>query len=138
MKRTPLKRKTRLARGRRLKTKAELRRGCSLPMVNSPRRERRRLECHGTRERSRWIYTLPCLCGGQHPACSGDSVPAHVKSVGAGGKAGDIVAMSWGCHGEQHQHGWGRWCELAGITMEQVRAAADALALEGPDAPGVG
>jgi len=137
MKRTPLKRGAPLKRTGRLKSKATLRQGGRIPSVNSPRVTRRRLECHGTKRRSQWIYTLPCICGGQHPKCSGDTVPAHVKSVGAGGKAADIAALSWGCHAEQHQHGWARWCELAGLSFEEVRAAADALALEGPDAPGV-
>jgi hypothetical protein len=100
---------------------------------NPKRSAKRRLEQHGTSARTRWFNFQPCACGGKHPACTGGlSDPSHVTSRGAGGKAGDIIPQSRGCHEYIGSKGWRRWQAETGVN---ARALADRLATEGPDAP---
>lgn len=100
---------------------------------NPKRLAKLRLEQHGTAARSKWFRTMPCACGGKHPACTGgQSDPSHVKSRGAGGKADDIIPQSPGCHDFVGTKGWQRWQRETGVD---ARALADRLATEGPDAP---
>jgi hypothetical protein len=117
MKRTPLRRRARLA------------------PVNRARRAKRFAATFGGPERVAWINSLPCLCEGRHPNCSGPTVTAHVRSRGAGGTWRDVVPLSSGCHAAQHAAGWGRWHELAGLDLGSARDRADELATRGPGAP---
>lgn len=136
MKRTPLRRKTRLAQGKPIKRTARLRNGCRIKPVNRKRKASRFARNYGSSERAQWVNSHPCICGGQHPACAGRTVNAHLVSKAHRGTAADVVPLSDGCHTEQHQHGWVRWCDLAGLTLDEVRAIADEMATRGPDAPG--
>jgi hypothetical protein len=132
-----MKRGAPLRRRARLRAKASLRRSSRLSPVNRERAAARKLEAFGTDARAVWWREQACACQGRHPACTGGwSERAHVTSRGAGGGAADIIPLSSGCHHEQHQHGWGRWLELAGLERGAARELADRLARRGPDAPG--
>ncbi len=103
MKRTPLKRKTRLNRR------------------NEERLAKRKARDFG--ELARYIRTLDC-CACEAP---GPSQACHVKSRGAGGHAwldsgdGNIIPMCASCHHEQHQKGWG-------AVLRYGRAHAESMA----------
>jgi hypothetical protein len=142
VKRSPKLRRTKgLARGGRLGR-------------NAKRSRKLRTYQHGTTERTRWFRSLPCVCQGQHPACTGGwSEPSHVVSRGAGGTASDIVPMSRGCHQAWHDHGQLTWCARSGLPplkceagechtddcsliLATLRHLARAhYATQGPDAP---
>jgi hypothetical protein len=124
VKRSPLRRTKGLARGGRL--------------GRNPKRSRKlRTYQHGTTERTRWFREQPCVCQGQHPACTGGwSEPSHVVSRGAGGTASDIVPMSRGCHQAWHDHGQLTWCIKTGSGLDVLRhLARTQYATQGPDAP---
>lgn len=146
MKRSPLARTSRLARG------GPFRR------ANTSRRRKLRAQQHGTQARSQWWRDQPCVCQGEHPACTGGwSEPSHVVSRGAGGTAADIVPMSRGCHQAWHDHGQLSYCASIRILVNDgarfVEARAPArlgavttlgalrhlarthYATQGPDAP---
>jgi hypothetical protein len=140
MKRAPLHSRKGLARGGRIRDR------------NPKRRRKLRTYQHGTTERTRWFRAQPCVCKGQHPACTGGwSEPSHVVSRGAGGTASDIVPMSRGCHQAWHDHGqWTYACAISDtIAFEDLAAEFQDLsaiailrhlarthyATQGPDAP---
>ena len=126
MKRTPLRRKT------RLQAKAPLRRSGRVKPAN-PARKRRAFARHfGSSERVAWVNAHACLCGGKHPACSGRTVNAHVRSRAAGGTWRDIVPLSWVCHVWQGDHGGAAWEREAGLEAGAARACADWMATTGP------
>jgi hypothetical protein len=111
VKRSPLRRTKGLARGGRLGR-------------NPKRRRKLRTYQHGTTERTRWFREQPCVCQGQHPACTGGwSEPSHVVSRGAGGTASDIVPMSRGCHQAWHDHGQLTWCARSGLSPLECEAS---------------
>lgn len=101
---------------------------------NARRAKLARTDDFGSSARMASIASMRCVCMGQHPACSGGwSEPSHIVSRGAGGDAGDIVPMSTGCHRAWHTEGRWTWLSRAGLTWEQLRAAADALVGEQDD-----
>lgn len=97
-----------------------------MPARNSKRAAARRLEQFGTPEQTAMINTMPCVCEGRHPECTGGpSEPSHIVSRGAGGTAADIVPKSSGCHRAWHAHGRDTYLAAIGWTWEMMRAAAD-------------
>lgn len=130
MKRSKPMRRTPLARGKsKLKSKGRIR------PVNPARKAKRFDANFGSKARVEWVNSHPCLCRGKHPACSGRTVNAHVTSRGAGGKAEDIVPLSWGCHQWQGDHGWADWHELAQLEAGHAGRVALRMSSLGPDAP---
>lgn len=89
MKRTPLKRKTKLVA--KTKPKAKKRTTSDFARV------------YGSKARVEWVKSQPCV------AChSGPCENAHIKSGGVGRKADftQIVPLCASCHRIQHQKGW--------------------------------
>ena len=89
MKRTPLKRKTKLVA--KTKPKAKKRTASDFARV------------YGSKARVAWVVAQPCLvCKG------GPCENAHIKSGGVGRKADytQIVPLCQKCHRLQHQKGW--------------------------------
>lgn len=89
MKRTPLKRKSKLTARKRIKAK--------------PRTNVEFQRVYGSKRRVAYIKELPCVaCGG------GPCENAHIKSGGMGRKADyrEIIPLCQSCHRLQHQHGW--------------------------------
>ncbi len=117
MKRTPLKRKTRLKRRARLRP------------VNSKRRKARQERDFG--DLAEYVRSLGCLVCNARPVD-----PAHVKSRGAGGHAwidvwdgvsepiayagetvGNLIPLCRTHHREQHDHGIRTFEERHGIDL---------------------
>ena len=94
--------------------------------MSPARQQARRLRDFGPRERIAVINSMPCVCAGKHPECTGGwSEPSHIVSRGAGGRAADIVPMSAGCHTAWHR-GRGSYLEQLGLDGDaMVRAAAE-------------
>ena len=89
MKRTPLKRKTKLQARKRIKPKG--RSNVEFQRV------------YGSKRRVEFVKSLPCMvCAGK--PCEN----AHIKSGGMGRKADyrQIIPLCKVCHRKQHQHGW--------------------------------
>lgn len=91
MKRTPLRRKTKLTA--KTKPKAKKRTASDFARV------------YGSKARVAWIAAQPCL------GCLSTATPcenAHIKSGGVGRKADytQIVPLCAKCHRLQHQKGW--------------------------------
>jgi len=95
VKRTPLKRKTRLTSNAKPKArkriKAKPRSGIEFQRV------------YGSKRRVEFINSLPCMVCAKRP-----SENAHIKSGGMGRKADyrEIIPLCPSCHRKQHQHGW--------------------------------
>lgn len=89
MKRTPLKRKTKLAT--KAKPKAKKRTASDFARV------------YGSKARVAWVSAQPCIACHRTP-CEN----AHIKSGGVGRKADytQIVPLCPFCHRLQHQKGW--------------------------------
>jgi hypothetical protein len=102
---------------------------------NTERKAKRFAANFGSEARVRWVNSHECLCRGKHPACSGRTVNAHVTSRGAGGKAEDIVPLSWFCHQWQGNHGWADWHKLAQLEPGHAERVARRMSSLGPDAP---
>lgn len=121
MKRTPLKRKSRL------------RSGSVLPKRNRKRAAQRRARDFG--DYAEWIRTQPC-CIAEPP--NEDALPwefpglaalqtrhaAHVRSRGAGGRAmGNLVPLCWWHHREQHAMGIKSFQKKYKIDLSGVASA---------------
>jgi hypothetical protein len=89
VKRTPLKRKTKLV----TKTKPKAKK----------RTENDYARIYGSRERVAWVQAQPCIACNRIP-----SENAHIRSGGTGRKADytQIVPLCRSCHTLQHQKGW--------------------------------
>ena len=90
MKRTPLKRKTKLTT--KTKPKAKKRSTADFARV------------YGSKARVAWIAAQPCVACGRGPCET-----AHIKSGGMGRKADytETVPLCSSCHRLQHAKGWG-------------------------------
>ena len=101
MKRTPLRRKTRLKAGKPPQSKTPLRKS------NPERKKRvRGDEVYG--DFHRWIKTQPCVFGYVDAVhdCAGPVTGHHIKSVGAGGKDyANEVPVCDRAHNVIHTHG---------------------------------
>ena len=95
MKRTPLKRKTRLTTKAKPKPRQRIK--------AKPRSSIEFQRVYGSKRRVAYIKELPCVVCGNGP-CEN----AHIKSGGVGRKAEytDIIPLCFTCHKRQHQHGW--------------------------------
>lgn len=95
MKRTPLKRKTRLTSKAKPKSRQRIK--------AKPRSSIEFQRVYGSKRRVAYIKELPCVVCGNGP-CEN----AHIKSGGVGRKAEytDIIPLCTTCHRTQHQHGW--------------------------------
>jgi len=92
---------------------------------NAKRAAAARARDFGPRSRIVAIASMPCVCGGKHPACTGGwSQPSHVVSRGAGGDREAIVPKSDGCHRAWHQHGRETYLAVLGWTMADMLARA--------------
>lgn len=91
MKRTPLKRKTRLKAKARKPSKAKGRSNIEFQRI------------YGSKQRVEFVKSLPCCICAKKP-----SENAHIKSGGMGRKADyrHIIPLCKTCHQMQHQKGW--------------------------------
>jgi hypothetical protein len=129
VKRTPLVRKTTLARGKGLRRVGRLR------PHNRKRREKAFARNFG--DEAEAVRTLPCLCRGRGPFVRrfGPVTAAHVKSRGASGGRFDLVPLCQAHHDEQHAVGVETFAASYGLDL---RAAADRVALEHVRPLGIG
>ena len=90
MKRTPMKRKTKLVS----KTKPKVKKRTTADFAR----------VYGSKARVEWMRAQPCVACGQGPCET-----AHTKSGGVGRKADyhDTVPLCVSCHRLQHAKGWG-------------------------------
>jgi hypothetical protein len=95
VKRTPLKRKTRLTPTRKPKARKRI------APKNRSSIEFQRI--YGSKRRVEFVKAMGCCVCGKTP-CEN----AHIKSGGMGRKADyrDIIPLCKACHQKQHQHGW--------------------------------
>ena len=95
MKRTPLKRKSRLIAKSRPKARKR--------MKAKPRSSIEFQRVYGSKRRVEFVKRMGCCVCGKTP-CEN----AHIKSGGMGRKADyrDIIPLCTACHRKQHQHGW--------------------------------
>lgn len=106
MRRTPLKRYTRLQSGGSLRRTGYLNRNTRINPRNEERCEARRLRDFGPLA-DYVIERSCCRCSKPSP-----SEPAHVRSRGAGGHShldngdGNIIPFCRDCHQLQHDKGW--------------------------------
>lgn len=108
MKRTPLRRKTRLKSGtKRLKV----------------RRRSKRFAARRDPAYTAWIHTLPCWLRFTG-SCFGATEATHVRSRGAGGDdRGNLVPLCHGHHMEQHRVGIQTWQATYRVNLPVVAAA---------------
>lgn len=123
MKRTPLKRKTRLKSGG------------SLPPVNRKRAGHRFPK--GVDKALRvWVREQPCLLQGRFlpwslHICRGRIQAHHVRSRGAGGgDRGNLVALCQRAHQRGHAVGWKSFAAFWGIDLKAEAARLAARYLE--------
>lgn len=95
MKRTPLKRKTRLTAKARPKARKRIK--------AKPRSNIEFQRIYGSQRRVDFVKGLACVVCASKP-----SENAHIKSGGMGRKADyrHIIPLCKVCHQKQHQHGW--------------------------------
>ena len=123
MRRTPLKRKSPMSRGRK-----PLRAKKPINPVNRKRKASRFEANYGSKARVIAINTMPCLCGGNHPACEGLTQNAHRVSKAHRGDWRHVLNMSAGCHRWQGDHGFDAWEDAAGLPRGAAAARAAVLA----------
>lgn len=77
------------------------------------------------REFLNWITELPCIAchskGTIHDDGNYHTVPAHLKSRGAGGDdVGNVVPLCWNDHVIQHSIGWKEFEKRMGINAKEL------------------
>jgi hypothetical protein len=128
MKRTPLLRRTPLAKGPGPKRRAKLEsKRWSTPEADERRRARKTkrrdaqfAESSGYRK---WVLEQPCAACGTYDPEAG-SQPAHVgKTRGAGAKADRVLSLCWECHlweGARRNEFNAAFSARHGVTTEEM------------------
>ena len=114
-----------------IKRNKPLARGGRVNPINHKRRARR--HARNFADEAEYVRNLPCvITGAARPASV--IVPAHVKSVGAGGGRLDTIPLRWDLHEEQHQIGIDSFAAKYNIDPRRL---ADDIALGMPEPLGI-
>jgi hypothetical protein len=114
-----------------IKRNKPLARGRGVKPVNRERKAERHARNFGAE--AEYVRNLPCVITG---ATRPDAVivPAHVKSVGAGGGRLDTIPIRWDLHEEQHRIGIDSFAAKYNINPRRL---ADDIALGMPEPLGI-